>query len=59
MDKVPYPNKWLEFTAKKSMDSDKLCQYRVQDLPEDRFDDAIQHIKDHFLNDAPFSKFFG
>lgn len=56
---VPYPKVWLEFEAKDSKDSDKLVKYRIQDLPENRFDDAVQHIIEHFLIDAPVSKFFG
>lgn len=56
---VPYPNVWLEFYAKESRDSDRIVKYWIQDLPEDRFNDAIQHLKDHFLIDAPISRFFG
>lgn len=59
LDKVPYPNTWLEFTAKESFNSDKLIKYRIQDIPENRFDDAIEHIRTHFLIDSPVSKFFG
>ncbi|XP_055315376.1 uncharacterized protein LOC129575577 isoform X2 [Sitodiplosis mosellana] len=54
-----YPNVWLEFNAKESKNSDRIIKYRIQDLPEDRFDDAIQHIIDDFLLDAPITKFFG
>lgn len=59
IDTISYPKVWLEFTAKESKNSDHIIKYWIQDLPEDRFDDAIQHIANHFLLDAPISKFFG
>lgn len=59
LDKVPFPNVWLEFEARESKNSDKLIKYRIQDLPEDRFDDAIQHMKDYYLADEPLSKSIG
>lgn len=59
VDKTSYPNVWLEFTAKESKNSDRSRKYWIQDLPEQRFDDAIQHIAHHFLPDAPIPKFFG
>lgn len=49
---------WDEFEAKESKDSDKLVKYRIQDLPEDRIDDAVQHLKDHLLGDEPLSVFY-
>lgn len=55
MDVVPYPNVWIEFVANESKTSDKLVKYRIQDLPEDRFDDAIKHMKDNYLLDEPLS----
>lgn len=56
---VPYPNVWMEFEAKESKNCDKLIKYRIQDLPEDRFDDAVQYMIDNFLGDEPLSKFYG
>lgn len=53
------PKVWSEFSAKESKNSDRLVKYWIQDLPEDRFDDALQHIEDCFLPDAPVSKYFG
>lgn len=58
-DIVPYPNVWLEFKAKESKTSDKMVKYRIQDLPVDRFDDAIQHMRENFLEDEPLSKSIG
>lgn len=46
---VPYPNVWLRFEAPD--DDGELVQYRVQDLPEDRFEDGIKHMRANFLLD--------
>lgn len=59
LDKVPFPNVWDEFESKESKGSDKFVKYRIQDLPEDRFDDAVQHLIDNFLADEPFSVYHG
>lgn len=56
---VPYPKTWFEFTEKEAKNSDRQIKYWIQDLPEDRFDDAVQHIADHFTISAPISSFFG
>lgn len=58
-DKVPYPIVWYEFIERESKSNNHLVKYWIQDLPEERFDDAIQHLIDYFLQDAPRSKFFG
>lgn len=55
VDVVPYPNVWQEFECKESKNSDKLVKYRIQDLPEDRFDDAIKHLMENYLPDEPIS----
>ena len=55
---VPFPNVWLRFKAKDT-ESDKLVEYRIQDLPEDRFEDAIQHMTDNYLVDEPIAKSLG
>lgn len=47
---IPYPNVWTTFKAK-DLDSDELVEYRIQDVPEDRFDDVIQHMIDNFCRD--------
>lgn len=59
LDVVSYPNVWMEFDAKESKNCDKLVKYRIQDLTEDRFDDAVQYLIEHFLGDEPLSKFYG
>lgn len=59
LDVVPYPNVWLEFEAKESKFSGKLVKYRIQDLPENRFHDAVQHMNEYYLVDEPLSKSIG
>lgn len=59
MDKVPYPNIWAEFSGKDSRKSDKIVKYRIQDLPEDRFEDAVDHLTKFYLPDETVSKAVG
>lgn len=46
---IPYPNVWLTFDAPD--DNGDLVKYRIQDLPEDRFEDAVKHMRANFLLD--------
>lgn len=46
---IPYPNVWLTFDAPD--DNGDLVKYRIQDLPEERFEDAIKHMRANFLLD--------
>lgn len=48
-------NVWLEFLAEESKDSEKLVKYRVQDLPEDRIESAIDHLTKNNLIGEPSS----
>lgn len=50
---IPYPNVWLTFEA--PGENGDLVQYRIQDLPEDRFEDGIQHMLTNFMLDEPVS----
>ncbi|EAT34933.1 AAEL012867-PA [Aedes aegypti] len=49
---VPYPKVWHRFQAKGSQEDGQLEWYTVQDLPEDRFEDAIRHMSEHFARDS-------
>lgn len=49
---LPYPNEWLSFQAL-SEDNETLVQYRIQDLPPSRFEDAVKHMTKYFLSDEP------
>lgn len=53
-----YPKIWLTFEAK-DIDSDKLVEYRIQDLPESRFDEAIQLMTMNFCRDEPLNEALG
>lgn len=57
MDVIPFPHVWVEFETKESKDSDKLVKYRIQDLPEDRFDEAVRQLIDNYLLVEPVSEF--
>ncbi|XP_053698639.1 uncharacterized protein LOC128745587 [Sabethes cyaneus] len=46
------PQVWYTFQAKDA-DSDRLVTYSVEDLTEDRYDDALQHYMENFLDDEP------
>lgn len=51
-----FPRVYLRFKAKDS-DSDELVEYRIQDLPEEKFKDAIDfYTGDQFLRDEQFTK---
>lgn len=55
---IEYPKVWRTFKAR-DLDSDELIEYRIQDLPESRFDDAVDHMKKCFLHDEPISQALG
>lgn len=57
-ENIPFPSVWLKFKAK-DLNSDNLVEYRVQDLPLDRYEDAIDHMCIHFLVDEPMCKSLG
>ncbi|XP_058452607.1 uncharacterized protein LOC131431112 [Malaya genurostris] len=46
------PTVWYTFQAK-NVDSDRLVNYRVEDLTEDRYEDVVRHMSEHFLTDEP------
>lgn len=50
-DHIEYPKVWLTFQAK-DLNSDNLVEYRIQDVPENRFEDVIKH-KTEFLKFSP------
>lgn len=49
---LSFPKIYHKFTAKSCI-SDNLTNYVVQDLPEERFDDAINFMVSEFLPDEP------
>ena len=52
---VPYPNVWLRFKAK-DLDSDELVEYRIQDVPEDQIEEAIERLTEFYIPDEPLCK---
>lgn len=53
-----YPKIWHTFKAK-DVDSDQLVEYRIQDLPESRFEEAIQLMTSNFCKDEPLNQALG
>lgn len=58
-DHVPYPNVWTEFYANESKDSEKEVRHWIQDLPEERFNEAIEHMTKYFIPDEPICASIG
>uniref|UniRef100_A0A182LT41 N-acetyltransferase domain-containing protein n=1 Tax=Anopheles culicifacies TaxID=139723 RepID=A0A182LT41_9DIPT len=55
---VPYPNVWWTFCAPDpDRDDGALATYRVEDLTEDRIEDAIKLYTEHFLDDEPLCSY--
>ncbi|XP_055526396.1 uncharacterized protein LOC129719062 [Wyeomyia smithii] len=55
---VSHPRVWLSFEAR-DQNGQQLVRYRVQDLPVDRVDDAIEHMKTYFLRHEPMCSSVG
>lgn len=51
-ENIKFPTVWYTFEAK-DLNSDNLVEYRVQDLPVERFDDAINYMTSFFIPDEP------
>lgn len=51
----PYPTVWQTFKDL-DLDSDNEVEYCIQDLPETRFDDAINHMTEYYLPDEPVAQ---
>ncbi|EAT34936.1 AAEL012862-PA [Aedes aegypti] len=58
-DHIPFPQIWHTFQAGDPTSDNRLINYRVQDLPPERVDDAIQHMCTHFLRDEPICRSLG
>lgn len=50
---LPYPNIYYTFTAK-DKHSDNILEYRVQDMPEKFFEQAVDFMVKYFLPDETF-----
>lgn len=49
---IPYPNVWHRFKAK-GLDGEELIDYSIRDIPEDRFEEAIDHLMNNYVHDEP------
>lgn len=49
---------WSTFEAK-NVDSDDLIEYRIQDLPESRFEEALENLVSIFCKDEPLCEAYG
>lgn len=49
-----YPKIWRKFKAR-DLNSDELIEYRIQDLPESRLEDAVEHMISNYLKDEPIT----
>lgn len=55
---IPFPSTWWTFKAK-DLESDDLVEYRVQDLPEEYYDEALELMHKHFINDETLCNTIG
>lgn len=53
-----YPKIWHTFTAK-DIDSDRLVDYFIADLPESQNDEALKMLTQDFCKDEPMCKAYG
>lgn len=42
----------------RDVDNDKLVEYRIQDLPQYRAEDAYNHMFDGYIQDQPIAQQF-
>ncbi|XP_070498830.1 uncharacterized protein [Chironomus tepperi] len=49
-ENLEFPTTYYTFKVK-SRESDEVIEYRVQDLPDDRFEEALELMRTHFLPD--------
>lgn len=57
-DSVEYPKVWHTFMARDT-DSDDLVEYRIQDLPPERANDAYEHMLGNYILDEPVGEVLG
>ncbi|GAB0087127.1 uncharacterized protein DMENIID0001_014040 [Sergentomyia squamirostris] len=51
---IEFPEVWYKFKAK-DPESGHIVNYQVEDLTEDRFQEVVNHMINHFLPDEPTS----
>lgn len=55
---VGYPKVWHKFTAK-DVDSDKLVEYRIEDLTESKYEESLAMMVEYFCRDEPTCAAYG
>lgn len=55
---VAYPQIWSVFVAR-GVDTDDMIEYRIQDLPVERFEDAMQYMLNNYLKEDPIIQTLG
>lgn len=55
---IEYPKVWSRFKAR-DFNSDKLVEYRIEDLTDDRAEEAYQHMRDNYLAGEPVTVALG
>lgn len=53
-----YPKIWSAFEAK-NIDNEHFVKYRIEDLPESRFEDALEVMASIFCKDEPLCEAYG
>lgn len=54
-DSIEYPRIWHTFMAR-DLNSDSLVEYRIEDLPVSRVQDAYDHLLAHYIKDEPIGQ---
>lgn len=57
-ERLAFPRVWHTFKAK-DLDSDNLVEYKIQDLPLERADEAYEHMFANFVQDEPIGQVLG
>lgn len=55
---MKYPRIWRIFEAR-DLDSDKITEYRIQDIPESRYEDVLNHLEASYLKYEPVAQALG
>lgn len=55
---VACPQIWSLFVAR-DVATDDMVEYRIQDLPTERIEDAMQYMLSNYLKDEPISQALG
>lgn len=57
-ERLEYPKVWHTFKAR-DLNSDNLVEYRIQDLPLEKADEAYEHMFSNYVQDEPIGQVLG